>query len=139
MRILFLLFAVCTAASGFVGCADKSSDEVPDIAAEDVSNGFLGISFEDEQTTPLKVVGTVPGSGAAEAGVKAGDLLLKVSDVRTPSLVEIFRILEDTKPKDELSLVLEREGRSVPLTVRLMSAADVESAMNERTSADAKQ
>ncbi|HAD62252.1 MAG TPA: hypothetical protein DCG12_23690 [Planctomycetaceae bacterium] len=143
MKYLLIRYAVPGLAILLAGCADappeNPTDDVPDVAAEDVPNGFLGIKFEDESTSPLKVAGTVSGSGAEAAGLRAGDLLLQVGKVKNPSLVEIFRILEDTTPDDELPIVVERDGTRLPLKVKLMSAEDVEAAMQEEESATAKE
>ena len=143
MKYLLIRYAVPGLAILLAGCADappeNPTDDVPDVAAEDVPNGFLGIKFEDESTSPLKVAGTVSGSGAEAAGLRAGDLLLQVGKVENPSLVEIFRILEDTTPDDELPIVVERDGTHLPVKVKLMSAEDVEAAMQEEDSAAAKE
>lgn len=143
MKYLLIRYAVPGLAILLAGCADTppddQPDDIPDITAEDVPNGFLGIKFEDESTSPLKVAGTVSGSGAEAAGLRAGDLLLQVGKVENPSLVEIFRILEDTIPDDELPIVVERDGTRLPLKVKLMSAEDVEAAMQEEDSAAAKE
>ncbi len=83
----------------------------------------LGIPFgmalaDGIPAMPAPVVGIVKASGAAEqAGIKVGDRIVTFDGVENPTL---DRIRKDAAiaPEKEIPLVVEREGKRVPLTIK---------------------
>lgn len=83
----------------------------------------LGIPFgmalaEGIPSMPAPVVGIVKAGGAAEqAGIKVGDRIVTFDGVENPTL---DRIRKDAAiaPEKEISMVVEREGKRVPLTIK---------------------
>lgn len=70
----------------------------------------------------VPVLGCLPGSTAAEAGVRYGDIVVSVNGVATPSIDEY---LEARKLRsDGFDLVLFRDGRHLSLFVPFRPPAD---------------
>jgi serine protease Do len=74
----------------------------------------FGIHFEadgakaPETGVPIKKVD--PGSPAAKAGVRAGDVLNAIEQIPTPDFLEAFSVLHRAKPGRTLALELTRGG-----------------------------
>jgi hypothetical protein len=64
------------------------------------------------------VMGIVPGTPAAEAGVKANDVILAVDDVRVQK-AEAFVKSVNEHQGDDIALSVSRKGKQVDLTVNL--------------------
>ncbi|MBI3615380.1 MAG: A/G-specific adenine glycosylase [Candidatus Omnitrophica bacterium] len=78
--------------------------------------GVSGIESDHKSKRGCLVVGVIPNGPSSKAGLKPGDLLLRVGEKETPSVnqaVNAFRRLKPAgrfKPNDSVSLLLEREG-----------------------------
>lgn len=70
-------------------------------------------------TSPLLVESVDTNSPAANAGLKAGDVVLKIND-KTPQGFEFQRLLRDD-PASSFTLTIERQGERKTLNVRLVS------------------
>lgn len=82
------------------------------------SRGFMGIGFEwdEENAREARVAQVVPGSGAATAGVRRGDVVLRINgDPATEEAVD--RLREELKAGDTVRLRLRREGRELDQAV----------------------
>lgn len=87
----------------------------------DAAQGILGL---DER---LKVVGVLPGSGAARAGVQPGDIIVSVENTAMPQGADAERQAASVlsplvSSRTVLSLGLIRNGRNVQANVRLTPA-----------------
>ncbi|MES1178111.1 MAG: PDZ domain-containing protein [Myxococcales bacterium] len=78
----------------------------------------------------VPVWGCLPGSSAAEAGVRYGDIVLEVNGVLTPSIDEYLaaRALR----KDGFTLRLFRSGRELSVYVEFRPPADTLEALTEQ-------
>ena len=83
----------------------------------------LGIQIA-EDPAGVKIEQVVPGSPASEAGIRPGDVLVKLDGTPVSSPDKLTAILADKKPGDRVALVLRRGGKDVELTVRLAATAD---------------
>ncbi|MDX1492669.1 MAG: PDZ domain-containing protein [Longimicrobiales bacterium] len=99
------------------GSADASSQDRPRVwdRAAVVERGWIGVSFDismDRRTEERSVliVDVSEGSPAAEAGLRAGDRVLAINELRTPrelaALPELLRLEVD----DVVTMVVERDG-----------------------------
>lgn len=78
----------------------------------------------------VPVWGCLPGSTAAQAGVRYGDIVLAVNGVRTPSVAEY---LEGRKLRtDGYELLLFREGEELTLFVPFRAPEDPMAALAEQ-------
>lgn len=80
--------------------------------------GFLGVRMDPEGGGIAEVVA---GSGAASAGLLAGDRILRIGDHEVGSRDDLLAALRDTRADDVLTLVIERDGVQRTLEVTLGS------------------
>jgi hypothetical protein len=90
----------------------KATDELKRLAMVP----YLGVVFA---TDALRVLQVVPRGPADVAGLKSGDVLVKVGDKALTSMPELRRVLQDHKPGDRVTLDVQRGGKAVPLEVEL--------------------
>lgn len=100
-------------------------------------HGFLGLTFDSVETTPLTIKEPVPGSPAAELGIKDGDLLIGVSGRLNPTFPDIYSVLVNTSPGDRLSIRLSRAGEVFDVELPLLSFDEVQAAMEASNAAPA--
>jgi S1-C subfamily serine protease len=84
-------------------------------------HGLLGVGFGSMKDGPATVESVMPGSGAAEAGLQAGDVIVAVGDVNDPDAAAVKRLTEQTMPGDVLTLRIRRGDELRELSVRLIS------------------
>ncbi len=90
-------------------------------AGEDVRQGKLGIvpSEQNEFAGPVSIVGAMPGSPAAKAGVQAGDLLVTAQGKPVRILADLRHALGPVDAGSEFRFSVERDGQQVDLQVEL--------------------
>ncbi|WP_420223626.1 S41 family peptidase [Pigmentiphaga litoralis] len=81
--------------------------------------GGLGIEVGTEDGF-VKVISPIEDTPAARAGVKAGDLIIKIDDKSTKGLLlnDAVKLMRG-KPKTPIVLTLVRKGADVPLVVKI--------------------
>ncbi len=90
---------------------------------------FAGLSFWRGELIPL--IGEVQeDSPAAEAGLRAGDLILAVGDQEMERWVE-FRAYVQARPGEEVDLLIEREGAAMELHPQIARMIQVDSARGD--------
>jgi len=109
---------------GFLGELDRFSNMIwPEAVSEfdkDTQGGFsgVGIQITQEEGEPLKVVTPLAGSPAYEAGIRPGDLIVKVRDhvtgqekrTRTLRMRKIIKLIMG-EPGTRVTLWIRRQGR----------------------------
>ncbi len=88
---------------------------------------LLGVSGEPHERG-FHVTHVVPGSGAAQAGVRMGDVIVGADGVALKSIEDLMIIVSPKKVDDKLPLELLRAGRSVQTVAILTSRQQIESA-----------
>jgi YidC/Oxa1 family membrane protein insertase len=93
----------------------------------DDRSGYLGHLVMDSEAAgdgcPVQVVG--PGTPAAEAGLKPGDLITAIklvtaaNETPVPDLKSLEAFLGNTKPKQSVELTVLRDGKQETLTAKL--------------------
>jgi predicted metalloprotease with PDZ domain len=80
---------------------------------------MLGVNLGDSVPNGggVTVAGVSPGGPAAEAGVKAGDVIVAVQSKPVTTGRELVRAMEAVKPGDKVELGLQRGGKPVKLAV----------------------
>jgi S1-C subfamily serine protease len=96
---------------------------------------FLGVSSSDlgdvvpevrdrfgiTRTSGAFVQQVVPGSGADQAGLQAGDVITEVDGRTVKGAADVGAIIQDHKPGDKVQLVYERNGKSTTTSATLGS------------------
>jgi S1-C subfamily serine protease len=114
-----------------VKLAKQVADQL--IATGKASHAFLGVAgiTVDQQTAAqlgLKVTaGTlvqdiVTGSPADKAGMKRGDVILKIGDQAVQSSQDMIAAVRSHNPGDEVDVTIDRQGKAVTSAVTLGSA-----------------
>ncbi len=97
--------------------------------------GGVGISIEPDRASGLfKVVSPMPGTPAYEAGVQAGDYILKVDGVATENLPmkKIIDMIQG-EPGTRVTITVQHEGDKKPVDLEITRAKiNVESVMGDR-------
>lgn len=82
-------------------------------------NGFLGLATEARREGGLRVTKVGSKSPAEKAGIKEGDVILKLNGVALHSREQMQDLLKEMSAGDELALETERAGKAKPLTLEL--------------------
>jgi hypothetical protein len=78
---------------------------VPDMSAADVAG--------------VRLMGVTPGSPADRAGVRKGDVVVEFGGMAVKDLYQYTDALRAHKPGDEVTVVVERDGKRLSLAARL--------------------
>jgi putative serine protease PepD len=103
------------------------SNTVRSVVEQLLSNGrvehaYLGVSLtETDGTAGAEVAEVRAGSPAAEAGLRAGDVIEEADGQAVASAEDLQRLIESKKPGDELELTVVRDGETRTVTARLGS------------------
>ena len=81
--------------------------------------GFLGLATEARAEGGLRVTKIGNNSPALRAGVKEGDVLLKLNGNPLAKRQQLQELLKEMSAGDEITLDLERDGKSQTLTLNL--------------------
>lgn len=116
---------------GFSIPADTAKRVVPELLAYGkVKRAHLGIGCQSRPLNPgvaagynlpagyaVEVVTTNPGSPAARAGIRVGDLIVAVNSLRVGSIDDLHRILAGCLIEEPVTVTIIRGGRRIDLTV----------------------
>jgi C-terminal processing protease CtpA/Prc len=84
---------------------------IPDYNTEDSATGGGGGG--------VRIQGTVPGSAAAQAGLKRGDVIVKFDEDALASLYDLSEHLADAKPGDKVHLTVRRDKQTLQMEATL--------------------
>ena len=80
----------------------------------DRDRAFLGVLIGHTDEKGIQLVGVTPGSGAAEAGIEAGDVLVAIEGVSLESLdapmSALGEALDGVSPGETVSVTVDRDG-----------------------------
>jgi S1-C subfamily serine protease len=84
------------------------------------SHGSLGVSASDT-TSPrgARVTQVFGGTGAAAAGIKVGDVIVRLDGAAIPDTAALVAAIRGRKPDDRVSLVVARARRHLEVTASL--------------------
>ena len=78
----------------------------------------VGITADEEEKTTFKVADVRPNSAAAAAGLEDGDLISLFGGTRlTPA--NLLKTVGRYKPGDQVPLVVQRDGKTIHMTVTM--------------------
>lgn len=86
-------------------------------AGESIRSGKLGVVAADQNefVGPVKIAGAAPGSPAAKAGIRAGDVLVEAGGKPVRMLAHLRHALGPTDAGQPLKLSVERDGKRLDL------------------------
>lgn len=95
-----------------------------------ISRGWLGVTIQDLDETAARALGlkstngaligsVLPGEPADKAGLKAGDIIIRMGKTDVRNSAELLRNVADLKPGTEVRVTVIRNGREVGSTVIL--------------------
>jgi serine protease Do len=83
--------------------------------------GFLGLLAEAHDGDGIRVKRVGRESPAEAAGIREGDVLLKMNGHDLASRDDLKELLEEQAPEDKVTFEMLRDGKSETLTLRLGS------------------
>ncbi|MFT4512447.1 MAG: membrane-associated protease RseP (regulator of RpoE activity) [Planctomycetota bacterium] len=83
-----------------------------------LASGYLGVYLSQDSKEAV-VSEVIPGTPAAKAGLKSGDVLLAVGDIKTPTRDKFTAEIQKTKPGTRVKIKLRRNKRVQVVVVRL--------------------
>lgn len=116
---------------GFAIPSDVVIDVVQQITATgQVVYGYLGIQsipitpdveqqFNLDRSEGVLVGGVEPGSPAATAGLQQGDVIIGIAEQDVDSPADLYSVLRDRRPGDQVDVTVVRGGNEQTLTVTL--------------------
>ncbi|MFL5341334.1 MAG: S1C family serine protease [Gemmataceae bacterium] len=90
-------------------------------APNDAERGFLGVQLSNENGT-IEIHDTFPDSPAAKAGLKSGDVIVKVDGKDAGELMAFVEMVGKKKPGDKVKLTVKRDGKEKEIEVTLGKA-----------------
>jgi S1-C subfamily serine protease len=72
-----------------------------------------------EATNGMKITGIRPGGNAERAGMKAGDVIVKMAGHDILNIYDYMGVLGDLKAGDMVEVELLREGRRITVTATM--------------------
>lgn len=86
--------------------------------------GQLASYFKAPKDTAVLVNSVVEGSAAGKAGIKAGDLLVKLGGASIAEGTDLLEAVRDLEPGKPTPVTVWREGKGVELSVRVDAPRD---------------
>jgi S1-C subfamily serine protease len=87
------------------------------------NGGFLGVRLEAKREG-LTVLDTVPGSPAEKAGIRTGDVLLRLNGKPAKGLEDFVLNVAGKKPGTRVTLEIRRDGENMKFHVALGKRGD---------------
>lgn len=103
---------VCATAGNIARLIDQAVSDNP----SDLKRGLVGVQFEGGGPLVMEVS---PDSGAAEAGVKAGDLVSQVGELKVRNAADVIAAVAMARAGDTLEVTVKRDGDMITIPVQL--------------------
>ena len=119
----YMLVTLCSKGAGVerVELTERGSNNELKYRRVDVTSGYLGYfagrDLEDTDGVLVNVVG--PGTPAATAGIKVGDVIVGIDGVAVASRDDLVEMLSETKPGQKIEVELTRAAKTETLTAEL--------------------
>jgi putative serine protease PepD len=85
----------------------------------EVEHAYLGVSSGDAADGGAQVGAVTQGGPAADAGLRAGDVVTSLAGKRVADASALSRLVDAHEPGDEVKVVVRRDGEQHTLTVEL--------------------
>jgi len=91
---------------------------IPFFGDKQANPAYLGVVF-DRDTKDLKIDEVGEGTPAEKAGLKVGDVIVGIDEVKMKDRTELFDFMAKKKPNDEVTVVVKRDGEEKKVKVKL--------------------
>ena len=91
---------------------------------KDVKSGWLGVFFDETKAGPPVVKAVAEGGPAEKAGLKPGDVVLKVQDQPIPDFGRLVDIIRWSSPGQPTRMTVQRDNQQQELSVVLSQRKD---------------
>ena len=109
---------------GFAIAISEAKPIIDDLIASGYVTGRPLVGIGISETRYGLFIGSIQdGSGAAEAGLKVGDMILEVDGQKVTSSSEVNEIRDKKKPGDHLTFKILRDGETQEISVRLTESS----------------
>jgi putative serine protease PepD len=85
-----------------------------------VAHAYLGVRV-DETADGLRIADVIPATPAADAGMRVGDVLVRLSGEPLETAADLRRVLEESEPGDSVEAELRRAGEAEVVELELDS------------------
>ena len=83
------------------------------------NRAFMGIQGEDADGGGARMLVITDGGPSAKAGMKSGDVIVKVGDQTIKDYQGLIGEIRSREPSDKMKVTVKREDKEIPLTVTL--------------------
>jgi S1-C subfamily serine protease len=102
----------------YVDASDTHGAGQPGYGGSKVTLGVVP-DYGTEDVKGVQISGTVPGSPAAAAGLKGGDVIIQFGSAKLENIYDLTNSLAKGKPGDKVKLTVVRDGKNVELEATL--------------------
>ncbi len=99
-------------------------------SGQKVSRGWIGVTIQDLDDVTAKALGlkdqkgaligsVMPNEPAAKAGLKAGDIVIKIGSTPINNASDLTRVIASYKPNNKVNVTAIRDGKEKQFTVQL--------------------
>jgi putative serine protease PepD len=89
------------------------------VSGQKVEHAFLGVSLEDSQSGGARIATVTSGSPAADAGLKAGDVVIAFDGESISNSEELTAAVGAKQPGDTVKITVKRDGSTTTRTATL--------------------
>jgi S1-C subfamily serine protease len=92
---------------------------LPDPEPDPRGRGYLGVQINTVADTRVTIQSVVADGPAARAGLRNGDVLLKVDKEEVKDVPGTIRTISSMKPGTALELLVERDGKKLDIRMKV--------------------
>src|SRR5215218_7162626 len=101
---------------GFAIPSNTVRDVIPRLErGETIQRAYLGVSTTDSSTPGAVVGSTTPGSPAAQAGIRAGGVIVAVGGTTVQTPDDVAAAIQDRRPGERVTVEVRRDGQTQTL------------------------
>lgn len=104
---------------GVAPAAPQALEGLAFAMAADQPKTMIGIRMDDEAEGEVVLTDVIKGLPADRAGLRAGDVLVKIAGARIEKVTDIRETLKDKNPGDKVEVIVKREGAEKTFEVTL--------------------